>query len=311
MSTDDVIVVIRTAGERTFAACRALLASQVSDSRIEIAAERPFERTLRRSYEIGIQRNAKWTMTLDADVLLRDGAVSALLAQAEKLPHHFIQIEGLVHDKLTGRFRKAGHRIYRTQHLAAALEEIPSIAETIRPEFETLRRMKRRGYPSREINMVVGIHDYEQHFCDVYRKGFVHANKHQVWLADMVARWKALAKEDDDFRVALRGLYDGLLFSGIASIDSGEHSDSAKAALQDLDVREKSAAAAETLTFEYVTKILESAGEPPGVSRHLMVALWRNLNRLRSRLGTLRILPYMAGAGFCRIGDFLKSIASK
>ncbi|WP_225852784.1 hypothetical protein, partial [Haemophilus parainfluenzae] len=59
----DFIVVIRTAGERTFEACRALVAQQVCLDQIHVASEIPFELTLRRCYEIGIESGARWMIT--------------------------------------------------------------------------------------------------------------------------------------------------------------------------------------------------------------------------------------------------------
>ena len=50
------VVVIRSAGERTFEVCRKLLLEQVPAEAVEVVCERPFERALIRSYEIGIER---------------------------------------------------------------------------------------------------------------------------------------------------------------------------------------------------------------------------------------------------------------
>src|SRR5262249_84141 len=161
--------------------------------------------------EVAIQRGARWTMTLDADVLLREGAVEHLVAEAEAMPDNFLQIEGRIHDKLTGLYRHAGHRIYRTNYLERALQEIPPVGTEMRPEYATVQRMEELGFPSQQIGLIVGIHDYEQYFRDIYRKAFVHANKHACLLEELVTRWKRLALQDSDFRIALRALYDGLL----------------------------------------------------------------------------------------------------
>ena len=97
MTATNLVVIIRAAGERTLQVCRELLGMQIRGDAVEIVNETPFEAALRRTYEIGLQRSAKWTMTLDADVLLREGAVAELMAEAERLPRHFVQIEGLVY----------------------------------------------------------------------------------------------------------------------------------------------------------------------------------------------------------------------
>ena len=305
---DKLAVIVRTAGERTFPACSALLRSEIAGVCIDVASERPFEATLRRSYEIGIARNTKWTMTLDADVLVRAGALRTFIQEAERLPEHFLQIEGLVHDKLTGLFRKAGHRIYRTRHLRKALEALPAPGLEARPEYATLQRMQECGFPSREINLVVGIHDYEQFYGDIYRKAFVHANKHQVWLAEMVNRWRKNAASDPDFRIALRGLCDGLMSTGVASLDTRKHSAAAAAALRDLTMKEKDPLPEDFPAGSYTDSALREAGEMPSSLKGLEAMLQR-LDRVHAKCGTIRAIPFLIGIALCRTGTLLKALA--
>jgi len=305
-----VVVVIRSAGERTFEACRKLVMKQIPANSVEVVDERPFERALKRSYEIGIQRSAKWTMTLDADVLLRKTAVSALVAEAEKLPEQYLQIEGRIHDKLTGLYRPAGHRIYRTQYLERCLKEIPAEGAEIRPEYVTLQRMERLGFPSKRIGLISGIHDYEQFYRDVYRKAYVHANKHQVWLAEMVTRWKRLTNEDNDFQFALRGLYDGLMALESPKINPKDYADSAAAILRHCQRAEKAELETESVDFTFVENVLNNAGTPPPVD----VKENTNGRRLMSHyahLGPLRMIAFLAGVALSRTGELTKRLAYK
>ena len=217
---DDLVVVVRTAGERTLDAAVVLLSEQVSADRILVVDERPFEKALRRTYELGIERSAAWTMTLDADVLLRAGAVAAFMAEANRMPADYLQIECRVFDKLTGLYRQAGHRLYRTRLLPEALAHIPAPGATIRPEYSTLQAMGRLGYRSRRVSLVVGLHDFEQYYRDIYRKAFVHARKHQQLLPLMIQRCLSHWDEDRDFRVILKGIYDGITVTTDVSIDT-------------------------------------------------------------------------------------------
>jgi hypothetical protein len=308
VSASNLIVIIRTAGERTFRLCRELVGMQIRADAVEIVNETPFEAALRRTYEIGLQRGAKWTMTLDADVLVREGAIADLVAKAERLPAHFVQIEGLVHDKLTGLFRKAGHRIYRTHLLAKALEALPAPGSELRPEYATLQRMHEWGFPSREINLIIGIHDYEQYYGDIYRKAFVHANKHQVWLGNMVSRWKQGASQDADFRIALRGLCDGLMFSGVPSIDTRKHSESAAVAIRNLRMREKEQLAEDFAAMPYVDATLRRADETSVCLRGMKPILCK-IRALHAQLGTFGTIPFLAGATLCRFGTLLKVLS--
>jgi hypothetical protein len=305
----DLIVVIRSASERTLDACKALLFKQFPHECVYLLNERPLEAALRKTYEIGIGTHADWLITLDADVLLREGAVSMLRTEAETLPKHYFQLEGLVHDKLTGLFRKAGYRIYRTKYLKDGLRKIPKNGTEIRPEFATLQRMAALGYPSLEINMVFGIHDYEQFYRDIYRKAFIHANKHQIWLPQLIQRWKSLAVADDDFRIALRGLYDGLMTSSVISVDARNYIESAEKAMRELGLNEKSLLPVENIGFNHVEAVLTDARDFPKQQNHQ--PLRAKLNRLKSRyfqLGAARIGPYIFGALLSDIGSKIKRL---
>jgi hypothetical protein len=308
-----ITIVIRAANERTFAACHSLLLQQVPADCVEVVNECPFERALQHTYKIGIQRAARWTMTLDADVLLREHIVKEFVAEAEAMPEHSLQIEGRVHDKLTGRYRQAGHRIYRTCHLERALREIPPIGTEIRPEYATLQRMEKLGFPSRQIALVVGVHDYEQYYRDIYRKGFVHANKHAWLLPELVARWKQLAPRDHDFRIALRALYDGLMTLDPVKIDADAHRRSAESVLQEIGLREKAELSADAISFDIVERSLLEAGPPPPFTSNKVGApgsIWNKLWNHHRRLGTMRAIPFLAGIGFCKLGLFLKCAAT-
>lgn len=312
-SSLDIIAVVRTAHERTADAAVALAAAQLPAGAVEVVCEKPFEKALKKTFEIGIRRNARWTMTLDGDVLLRPGAIEKFIAQAEAMPDNFVQIEGRIHDKLTGMYRQAGHRIYRTSLLPLVLQQVPAPGEQMRPEYSTLQKMEKLGHPSRRVGLVVGIHDYEQYLRDVYRKSHVHATKHAMWLQEFVERWKKLGVTDDDFRVALRGLYDGLISLDKVRIDIDAHGDSAGDAVRQLGLTEKSPLPAGGITAEQVEAILRNAGEPPPLIGDTMPQeIPSASDRFKSRLakiGPVRMLPLLLGAGFVRVGNSLKRIA--
>jgi hypothetical protein len=308
--SQNLIVVIRTAGERTLAACKSLLLDQIPERCVHVVSEKPFEATLRKTYEIGIESGDKWLMTLDADVFLRENAVSKLMTEAEVLPGYYFQIEGLVHDKLTGLYRKAGHRMYRTKYLKAALKHIPADNIEVRPEYSTLQKMGAIGFPSMEINSVFGVHDYEQYYRDIYRKAFVHANKHLVWLPRLVSRWKKLAANDDDFHIALRGLYDGLISLTDAKIDTRDYTEAAECAMGDLGLQEKPSLPDKEVDLKHVQSIIDAAGQPPDEKNTKSVEA--KLERLKSRyarLGPLRIAPYLLGSLLCDLGTNIKRIS--
>lgn len=303
-------VVIRTAGERTFEACKSLVLKQIPEDHLHIVNERPFEVALRRCYQIGLESNAKWMITLDADVLLRENAIAGLLSEAEAMPTDHFQIEGMVLDKLTHRFRWAGYRCYRVKYLQAALSLLPADRAEIRPESTTLEKMMVQGYPFLRSNQVYGIHDFEQNYRDVYRKTYVHADKHQIWLPEILATWKRLAREDADFRIALRGAYDGLLATESPRIDTRDYSEPAERAMTDLGLTEKNELLGECCGFPKVEALINKAVNSPGVPRlGTYSTRSQRLSDRYQRLGPWRIGPYLIGALLCDVGNIFKRMA--
>ena len=232
-------IVMRSANERTAELCASMAIRQVERGSFVIVKERPFEHALRRTYEVGIERGTKWTMTIDADVMLTAGSVAKLLTAAELMPENYVQLEGRVFDKILGSYRQAGHRIYRTALLPLALKQIPEAGKELRPEFFTLRQLGKLGHPSRRIADVVGLHDFEQSYQDLYRKSFVHARKHREFVAPLIERCTSHLHEDADFLVILKGLWDGLISVDSVSIDKNYFLEKSKKAIEELGLNEK------------------------------------------------------------------------
>lgn len=313
--SSNLVVVIRSVDERTTSACKELVFRQVSQQQVHLVREFPFEAALRRCYEIGIESGATWMMTLDADVLLREGAIQDFLTQAEALPEEYFQLEGLLHDKLAGQYRKVGHRMYRTQYLQKALDSIPAPREAIRPERTTLRRMEQLGYPSKEIKVVFGIHDYEQFYADIYRKAFVHAKKHPDRFRDFIERWSRQMAGDPDFKVALKGLCDGLTFNHSVAIDKREFKHKSEAALEDLGLIEKE----KIIEIKQCIPLIRSklidlcpqSHQPISGDDIQKTEKTQKLRHIYCQLGLGKTFLYLTGAGIIRMGNLLKDYASR
>jgi hypothetical protein len=238
---EDVHIVVRSSGERTVEVCTRLASiSEQGNSGITVVEEVPFEVALRSSYEAGILAGKKWTMTLDGDVLLHPHAITALIEAAEKMPSHFVELEGIIYDKLLGRYRQAGHRIYRTELLPLALEQIPAEGDEIQPEYFTVRKMCRLGHPSRFVHEIVGLHDFEQYYADLYRKALIHAKKHAPSLSELIMRAAQLMHDDSDFKVLLKGIWDGLVEREKVTLNASRYKERGILALESLGVVEKS-----------------------------------------------------------------------
>jgi hypothetical protein len=221
--------VIRVAGERTAEACERLATAECDGGPVSVVAEAPFERALAVTFERAVEAGREWTLVLDGDVLMRPGTAARLLAQARRMPPHVFQFQGLVCDKLLGAARKAGNRVYRTSQLAAALAHIPPAGVEVRPETHVCHQMERHGHVSRLVDVIVGLHDYEQFHVDIYRKAHVFAQKHRDSAARQLPDWVMQAHDDPDFLTAIRGFCDGLE-TGFRGIDVRAYPDNLREA---------------------------------------------------------------------------------
>ncbi len=205
---DQVTLIVRHCGERTTEACVALLERFAPGERIHRVSARPFHETLRRGLELGLAEGRPWTLCIDADVLILP-QLAGFLASIDSFPAGFFEAQALVLDKLLPARRPAGNHLYRTELIKQALPKIP-LRGSLRPESDMIRAMAAAGYRDHQSRLLVGLHDFEQVYADVYSKAFLHAHKHRFLVPLLRPVWQALARGDADFRVALSALEDAL-----------------------------------------------------------------------------------------------------
>ena len=215
----DIAVIIRSAGERTRDLCHKLLCDQVLRENIVVISEQPFTRALQRSFELGIEMARRWTLCVDADMLLRKTGVQTLLNWAEAAHANVFQAQGNLFDKILGGPRWVSPRLYRTSLLTKALGCIPGDGASLRPETSVRDQMNSLGYSSLHYNSTIGLHDFEQYYRDIYRKSFVHAHKHAAHMEHLESLWERWAHRDPDYAVALWGLRKGRLSYGMVRLD--------------------------------------------------------------------------------------------
>jgi len=256
MATDHInnnlTVIIRTVGERTTDLCHLLLKKQVAAENIHLVQETPFTAAVKKTYELALQENRKWTFVIDADLLPASGIIAAMVAYAETLKENVFEIEGQVNDKFLESPRRAGNHLYRTRHMTEALKHIPRPTGALRPESMVLNKMSKKGYPWLATNFLVGLHDYEQYYLDIYRKSFTQAGKHRERVNKLLPLWQQKAQTDRDFKVALAGFQHGLLSKKPLSIDLALN-DYFKNELDKMGISEKKALPPELLQAEGYT----------------------------------------------------------
>lgn len=201
-------IIVRHCGERTTDVCVQLLQTLAPGHRIYRVSAQPFQEALRQSLELGIAEGRAWTLCIDADVLVLP-ELAGFLAAADSLPSNVFEAQALVLDKLLPARRPAGNHLYRTALIARALPRIPA-GDSLRPESAMILAMADLGYRAHQSRLLVGLHDFEQAYEDIYLKAFLHAHKHRFLAPLLRPLWETLGRGDDDFRVAAAALEDGL-----------------------------------------------------------------------------------------------------
>ena len=215
-------VVIRGAGERTVDLCKDLLVADLAADCVVPIQEVPFCRAVERTFQIGVEQGRPWTAAIDADVLIRKGAIEDLVALAEACPQDLFELEGCILDRLFGGPRFGGVHLYRTEFLNEALALARQAQPAHRPEYSVICKMKQRGYRQERRDAIVGLHDYEQYHKDYFRKGASVARKFRHLLWFFKPMWERLAQTEQDFVFALAGLEYGIQNDGLALTDIEE-----------------------------------------------------------------------------------------
>ena len=311
---NDVTVVIRSVGERTEASCRHLLAQQIPEENIITVSTSPLPAAVAASYRAGIERGLPWTVCIDADVLVRPHVVSELLKVAYELPAEVFEVQGILLDKFFGVRRPAGNHLYRTSLLSRALDLIPPVGVDIRSEYYAKKRMVELGHPWVETPLVLGLHDFEQYYRDIFRKCYIHAHKHSKHLPLLVEYWRRMASQDDDYRVALWGLSagiaDGIADSSKVHVDARRDYGFSKW-MQAEELVEKQALEACQITPEWIDQTLTEWEAPGGELERIASFFMKKIihdgrlpqpesrgmrfKKMKEELGVTMMVPWLAG----------------
>ena len=218
-SIANALWVIRSVGERTTAACEHLVRQLAPPDRVVVTHEQPFGAALHKGFELGAASGLKWMVCIDADVLIHAEGMRKLLEVAETVDERIFYVQGLTIDKLIPIKRPPGNGIYRNALVQKARQFVPEEGTSLRPETTVMEGMIATGHLMYRTNIVVGLHDFEQSYEDIYRKSFLHAKKHTNVLPLMEAYWKKHRQADQDFEVALLGANVGKTYYDTVYVD--------------------------------------------------------------------------------------------
>jgi hypothetical protein len=316
--SDSICVIIRSAGERTEQLCKELVLEQgIPEKDIRLVNEVPFTRAVQKSYQVGIEMGCRWTLCLDADVLLLPGSIRDMVKLAEQQESSLFEIQCLVIDKFMGGPREAGNHLYRTSLLEKALPLIPVDENIIRPETHTLNAMSSLGFPRKRINYLAGIHDFEQYYRDIFRKCFIQAHKHQDYAEIFLTYWPQQSASDADFQVAIKGFAEGIQYQGGVRIDI--HQEVYQQRFTALRITEKQELNPGSLQFSDIQALAESWQVPavyrkyfhyglikPGQKNSYLKKLNKRLPEITKELGMFKLPGYLIGAGIEKLGKKIK-----
>ena len=226
-SIDGVTVVIRSVKERTEELCKQLILNQgILEENLFIIRETPFSKAMKVSYQIGIDHGFPFTYIIDADVMLRDGAIKEMVGIIKQMPENTLGIAGSLLDKFFGKKRTAGNHLFNTKYLHHMIEGIqPYQEENIRPESTIIKGLRKKGLIFKKNILFIGLHDFEQHYHDISRKAFTHSQKHSEYISELVAFWQQSANYDLDYHAALFGLSKGIIRSKEIKINTENFAD--------------------------------------------------------------------------------------
>lgn len=270
-------VVIRSVHERTESLCTKLLNEVFHKKNITVIHEYPFSKALRKSFEIGIDSEKEWLLCIDADVLISKEGISTLLEKTRDVHENLFGFQGTVIDKFFAGSRGAGNHLYRSALLPKAIEQL-SPEEVIRPENYVISRMQNLGFIYEQINITVGLHDFQQYYKDIYRKFIIHANKHTRYLDTFMPYWEKLSKTDMDFEVALLGLEDAQKISSKVTTDARLFPLKAESTHIGNKITEKSALSYSSNSMQLIENFINNFLPPREYYRFLDLASTTSIN---------------------------------
>lgn len=225
MSNLNATVVLRCAGENTKSLALKLLCQEYPQENIFPIEVSPFSLAVKKTFEIGVAEARKWTLAIDADVLVKHGAINELLNLAENADDNLFELEGNIWDKLFGGPRSGGIHLYRTSLLDEALSNLDTNAKVNRPEYTVIAAMRDQGYLQSRFEIIVGLHDFFQKREDYFRKGVSISRKFQHFHWFFEPMWERLKDGDKDIEEALTGWIWGTKNPGLAITDSQEYNE--------------------------------------------------------------------------------------
>lgn len=217
----DLFVVLRSSNERSSPLAEDAL--KRANASYVVIKETPFSAALKKMFEVAHEQTSRYLLALDADVILHDGALEKIVAEGDKFPNSFF-IDFFVMDKFRGKSCSGCH-LYRNRYARALYQHLNLEVDETRPENQLILDFAKSHHLSQDKSrLVVGLHDFEQYYRDLYAKYFRRAlrrpHEAEALRSLIEERKHYFSPEDRDFEVVLKGLNDGMGAKTIPSFDA-------------------------------------------------------------------------------------------
>jgi hypothetical protein len=159
-----------------------------------------------------------------------------------------------------------GPHVYRTSLLRKAVALCSPIRRRLRPEGWVMDLMVTAGHGWVQGDLLVGVHDFEQYYRDLFRKGIQHAKKHAEHVPFLKAAWRRLMAADPDFRIVSWGVRVGRRDHGPLRLDPRQYVTGFPGRLRRAGLSEKPSLTARPPTAGWVEAVIERHVVPPEFS---------------------------------------------
>lgn len=203
-------VVIRHSGERTFDLLHGQFLSSDLKKNVSVVSSETFETTLFLSFQKALEMGKPWTLIIDADILVGYNFLPIINKAIKEGRKNELGFALRVFDKFYNSPKYRGIHIYQTCYLEKALNFIPAIGNTLRPESHVKDCMKDHGYFWSSYKNILGLHDFYQNPYDIFCKMAIRAHRSTKDVEHLLNHYNMKFKQGDtDFLYAKEGLKMG------------------------------------------------------------------------------------------------------
>jgi hypothetical protein len=213
----DILVVIRTSGERTFPLTYESISNQVRSTNIIVINKAPFYQAVVEMFKLAKSKRHTYLLSLDADVILDPMAVSKIISNTKKYDAmKTFRIYHNVQDKFFGNMA-CGNNLFFNRWSGDCYNYLLKDGDSSlnRPESVNVDNFARRfKLESHNVNETIGQHQYHQYYSHIYnsiRNRIIKSNPNnkQVMLRK-ITQAKAREPKDNDYHIAWEAANAGL-----------------------------------------------------------------------------------------------------